>query len=73
VTDVTPANERGHFLFDYETDQKLGPATDEQVEASDRNDFDDFAGSFWIDADGRPTTQSDPDRPGVRRVYTWHD
>lgn len=63
-----------HYLFNVNYDKNLGIATEEQVEASDKADYGELGdGVFWIDIDGHPTTETDPYRPGFRRVYTWHE
>lgn len=61
----TQNTEATAHLFDADTADDLGPATPEQVEASDRAaERDGGRGIFGIDADGDPVAR------GGRSVYT---
>lgn len=60
-----------HRLIDSDTGQDLGPATTEQIAASDRSESKGQQGHILIDADGDVLDESDcPTWTGVRRVYT---
>jgi len=59
-----------HTLYDADTAELIGPATAEQVEAS--NEAADYHGVILIDADDDPVPEGtwDAEQPGVRHVYT---
>lgn len=62
-----------HHLFDADTDEDLGLATPEQVDASDESDANGEEGIILIDKDGDVITEQAATRiPNTvtRRVYT---
>jgi len=63
-------NSKGHRIYDADTDEILGYATEEQVVASDA--APGGAGIFVIDKDGAPVAErtSTPLESGERLVYT---
>ena len=58
------------YLYDYATAEKIGPATDEQIEAS-YDEAAGHAGANMIDADGNVVEDGAwaAQQPGVRTVY----
>lgn len=58
-----------HDLYDYDTSERIGTATPEQIAACDAAGE---AGAILIDADGDVIAQGswDAQQPGVRTVYT---
>ena len=66
-------NTTTHHLYDADTGDIIGPATREQVDASDDAEArGGYGGVFLIDQDGDVIAEGswDAQRPGVRRVYT---
>lgn len=57
-------------LMEYDTAQYLGPATEEQLDASQAAAFrDGGAGVILVDDAGRVLRADDPDASGTRRCY----
>lgn len=70
---ATLADTTGHHLYDAHTAEDLGPATPEQVAASDEAYAKDGSGGFLIDAAGDVIDDDsswEAQQPGVRSVYT---
>ena len=59
------------MLMDYATGEPIGPATPEQIAASDDNWYGNENGIFLIDREGNAVDANtwEAQQPGVRKVY----
>jgi len=60
-----------HMLYDSDTGEEIGPATDEQVEASDASDARGHHGIIVIDSDGDVVPIGAQAFGPTRSVYTY--
>jgi len=59
-----------HMLYDSDTGEEIGPATDEQVEASDESEAKGENGHILIDSDGDVVPAGCQAYGPTRHVYT---